>query len=162
MYILLKCEILIGCLNGDVRLVGGRIPSEGRVEVCYNSTFGTVCDDHWDEHDAQVVCSQLGYTAQGQLETTPTITAQSSYILCCLLGSIPVRRAGFGNGLGMIVLDDLDCSGSESSLFDCPSDSPVLVHNCDHSEDAGVRCLCTIFPHIAFLSHNFYPCSNLH
>ena len=80
----------------------------------------------------------------------------------CLLGSIPVRRAGFGNGSGMIILDDLDCSGSEGSLFDCPSDSPVLVHNCDHSEDAGVRCSCTIFPHIAFLSHNFCPCSNLH
>ena len=42
----------------------------------------------------------------------------------------------------MIILDDLDCSGSESSLFDCSSDSPVLVHDCDHSEDAGVRCLC--------------------
>ena len=80
----------------------------------------------------------------------------------CLLGSIPVRRAGFGNGSGMIVLDDLDCSGSEGSLFDCPSDSPVLVHNCDHSEDAGVRCSCTIFLHIAFLSHNLCPCSNLH
>ena len=57
-------------------------------------------------------------------------------------GSIPVRRAGFGSGTGMIVLDDLDCSGSETSLFDCPSDSQVLVHDCDHSEDAGVRCLC--------------------
>ena len=63
----------------------------------------------------------------------------------CLLGSIPVRRARFGNGSGMIVLDDLDCSGSEGSLFDCPSDTPVLVHDCDHSEDAGVRCLCKTF-----------------
>ena len=64
-----------------------------------------------------------------------------------------MRRAGFGNGSGMIVLDDLDCSGSEASLFDCPSDSPVLAHNCDHSEDAGVRCLCTTFsPHYFLVS----------
>ena len=56
-----------------------------------------------------------------------------------------MKRAGFGNGSGMIILDDLDCSGSEASLFDCPSDSPMLVHNCDHSEDAGVRCLCKMF-----------------
>ena len=58
--------------------------------------------------------------------------------------SIPVKRSGFGSGSGMIVLDDLDCSGSESSLFDCPSDSSVLINDCDHTEDAGVRCLCEI------------------
>ena len=69
----------------------------------------------------------------------------------CLLDSIPVKRAGFGNGSGMIVLDDLDCSGSEGSLFDCPSDSPMLVHNCDHSEDAGVRCSCMTFSPDCFL-----------
>ena len=58
-----------------------------------------------------------------------------------------MRRAGFGSGSGMIVLDDLDCTGSETSLFDCPSDSQVLVHDCDHSEDAGVRCLCMSMSH---------------
>ena len=55
-----------------------------------------------------------------------------------------MRQSGFGSGSGMIVLDNLDCMGSESSLFDCPSDSPVLINDCDHSEDAGVRCLCEI------------------
>ena len=107
--------IVIDCTHGSIRLVGGSDRYEGRVEVCFNNNWGTVCDDYWDTADAQVVCRQLGYS-------TNNITALNAY---------------FGQGTGPIYLDDVSCVGTESSLLSC---SYTSNHNCGHHEDAGVRC----------------------
>ena len=55
------------CITGQLRLAGGNIVNEGRVEICINNEWGTVCDDTWGRNDATVVCRQLGYSTQGQL-----------------------------------------------------------------------------------------------
>lgn len=46
----------------EVRLVNGSSPKEGRLEVLYNATWGTVCDDYWGPEEANAICSMLGYT----------------------------------------------------------------------------------------------------
>ena len=115
-----KINLNVATTDQRIRLVDGTVPNEGRVEVragC-NSEWGTVCDDLWGTTDAQVACRQLGYGTDG-------VMAYSF--------------ARFGQGTGEIFLDNLGCTGSETSLFECPSNG-FGTHNCNHFEDAGVFC----------------------
>ena len=100
--------------KGDLRLVDGSNYREGRVEMYYNLTWGTVCDDEWDSLDAHVVCRQLGFSTYGTAIIAP-------------------------GGSGEIWLDNVRCGGLEHSILSCPR-NPVGTHNCLHDEDAGVRC----------------------
>ncbi|XP_052789120.1 deleted in malignant brain tumors 1 protein-like [Mya arenaria] len=104
--------------NYTVRLVNGPSRFEGRVEVHTGNTWGTVCDDNWNNADAQVVCRMLGASTDG---------------------AVAFGRAKYGQGNNTILLDQVNCTGTETNLGQCSS-NPPLLHNCDHSEDAGVRC----------------------
>ena len=60
------------CTTGDLRLLGGSTQYEGRVEICNNNVWGTVCDDSWGTNDATVVCRQLGLQTNGSYKLYPT------------------------------------------------------------------------------------------
>ncbi|KAL8565021.1 hypothetical protein ACOMHN_003397 [Nucella lapillus] len=100
-----------------VELLNGTSPHEGRVELVRNGLRGTVCDDDWGDDDATVVCRMLGYRHGGEA----------------------VGDAAFGQGSGLIWLDNVDCSGHEGSLALCDHRG-WTSHDCSHLEDAGVRC----------------------
>ena len=54
-------QVHANCSNGAVRLMGGPTPNQGRIELCFNYAWGTVCDNGFNVSDAKVVCQQLGY-----------------------------------------------------------------------------------------------------
>uniref|UniRef100_A0A8C6R2P0 T-cell differentiation antigen CD6 n=1 Tax=Nannospalax galili TaxID=1026970 RepID=A0A8C6R2P0_NANGA len=102
--------------NRGVRLVDGGSPCAGRVEMLEQGQWGTVCDDTWDLEDAHVVCKQL----------------QCGWAVQALPG------LHFTPGQGPIHRDQVNCSGTEAYLWDCPG-LPGDQY-CGHKEDAGVVC----------------------
>ena len=56
------------CTEGAIRLLGGTTQYEGRIEVCLNRIWGTVCDDFWGAINAGVVCKQLGFSQASELQ----------------------------------------------------------------------------------------------
>ncbi|KAM9193503.1 lysyl oxidase homolog 3 isoform 9-T9 [Mergus octosetaceus] len=100
-----------------IRLKGGAKAGEGRVEVLKSNEWGTVCDDRWNLLSASVVCRELGFGSAKEALT----------------------GARMGQGTGPIHLNEVQCLGTEKSLWSCPFKN-ITQEDCKHTEDAAVRC----------------------
>ena len=54
------------CFSGDIRLVDGSDNLEGRIEICVDGFWSSVCDQSWSSYDAAVACRQLGLSSIGK------------------------------------------------------------------------------------------------
>ncbi|XP_070844265.1 scavenger receptor cysteine-rich type 1 protein M130-like [Chaetodon trifascialis] len=111
-------DATIVCSNTKpIRLVNGTNRCSGRVEVYHDGQWGTICDDRWGMQEATVACREMNCGT-----------------------ALAVRyKAFFGRGRDQVWLDDVECTGHEKSLADCPHRG-FGEHDCDHNEDAGLVC----------------------
>uniref|UniRef100_A0A3B5B0V3 SRCR domain-containing protein n=1 Tax=Stegastes partitus TaxID=144197 RepID=A0A3B5B0V3_9TELE len=111
-------DATVVCTNSKpIRLVNGTNRCSGRVEVYHQGQWGTICDDRWGMQEATVTCREMN----------------------CGNAVAVKYKAFFGSGQDQVWLDDIECTGHEKSIADCPHRG-FGEHDCDHSEDAGVVC----------------------
>ncbi|XP_065830758.1 scavenger receptor cysteine-rich domain superfamily protein-like [Oscarella lobularis] len=111
-----KRSVSVDCVP-NLRLVGGSVPEEGRIEILHKGQWGTICDDNWEIEDATVACLELGYGPAKKYRS-------HSY---------------YGRGTGPIWMDEVTCTVEENSLAECRFPGWGL-HSCSHDEDAGIVC----------------------
>ncbi|XP_025100419.1 deleted in malignant brain tumors 1 protein-like isoform X3 [Pomacea canaliculata] len=99
------------------RLAGGTSQA-GRLEIFFNGEWSTVCNKQFGQEEAEVACRMMGFKSGGAAAVSPS---------------------RYGQGSGHILLNNVTCQGTETSLEQCWHD-PLYTSYCDHSQDVGVVC----------------------
>jgi ribosomal protein L13E len=112
------CDAAVG--GCSLRLRDGVSANQGRLEVFWNGTWGTICDSTWSRQDATVACKQMGFDGGF---------------------NVPDDLTPAGYSIQPILLDNVQCKGNEQTLCEC-SHSPWTQANalCSHDRDIGVFC----------------------
>ena len=123
------------CSNGDIRLGDDNGGLRGRVEVCINMSWYTICHHGWSQREASVVCHQLGYSRYGE-----NIKNLSSLLLLMCTGAVWGSNL-FLNYEWPMSIFNVNCTGSESSIWDCSYNNSDESGTCQQSSDVSVFCM---------------------
>ena len=115
----------------QVRLVNGQDAHEGRIEILYAGVWGAICNDLFNLTAANVVCRQLGYPGA-------------------------VRIASYGSASCQIWLDDVQCTGNETSIVQC-SHNGFNIYDCNFNTDqVGIECIGKFIIFMCCILHHLY------
>jgi hypothetical protein len=133
------------CHDGDVRLVNGSGPHEGRIELCFSERWGTICDyDYSWNIQANVICQQLGYSGAGIIIIVFVLL--HSYLMCAIIilciTVIDRITFSFGRGSLPVLVKYVYCKGYESNIGECTYSTSGLS-DCPHyrRDIVGVHCI---------------------
>lgn len=146
--------------NGNTRLAGSLFTNMGRVEVYYNGSYGTVCDDRFSNLEIDVICRDKGFGSNGSMIyflsnvvaiSNSIFTFSFLMLIFCVfifshLVAVSVEKFdGYGSGNIQVFLDNVVCRDSryqeDETLGRCLNDG-FMVHDCYILESVGVICDC--------------------
>ena len=141
-------------MDNEIRIMNGTTPWNGRLEICLGGVWGAVCEDKFEDIDAQVACRQLGFSTKSEDTAThlqPTLSLSLSLSLSLThthtlslsyshtLDASVVPGGTFGEGARMWI-KDVECRGYEDKLYQCQSSSPGYFHGCRPHNSTGIWC----------------------
>jgi len=111
------------CQAAPVRLVGGHDSRSGNVVLVKDGKEGLICSNEWSLRDAKVVCNMLGYT-----DAAPIAYSFNHF------DNPETRRLPY-------LLDQVDCTGQEADIWDCPTGGFWSGCTPGSEMEAGVSCV---------------------
>ncbi len=138
----MKYYFLESCSSeGAIRLKDGVTAREGRLEICLNKYWGSVCNRGWTQDNGLVACRQAGFETLRKSNYRSLINfIDFVYLIISLLKSGPLLTSSPTRMNGSVSVYNVECNGHESQVSDCDWSDAIGVSSCYHGEDVALIC----------------------